>query len=100
MIFERTNSKGLTTVEIVRPLAQHVLAVALVKHVEATTGWCGDWAAYIDAVPGMNHREEWIEVLAHGEKLPADVAQLLFPEVEVLNCEREERGLRTIHWRA
>ena len=100
MIFERTNSKGLTTVEIVRPLAQHVLAVALVKHVEATTGWCGDWAAYIDAVPGMNHREEWPEVLLHGNKLPESISLLLFPEVMKLNNDRAAVDLPPIPWRA
>jgi hypothetical protein len=40
----------------------------------------GDWSAYIDAVPGRCHREEYQEVGRSGNKLPRKVAELLFPE--------------------
>jgi hypothetical protein len=39
----------------------------------------GDWAAYIDAVDGYNHREEYEEVARVGNKLPKQVAEVLFP---------------------
>jgi len=54
-------------------LDSHVITVA-------TEGWCGDWTAYIGAVPGNCHEEEWEEVLHHGAKLPEKVAEVLFPE--------------------
>jgi hypothetical protein len=38
------------------------------------------WRAYIDAVPGMNHADEYEEVLSHGDALPEHVARVLFPE--------------------
>lgn len=53
-------------------LALRVLAVAV-------EGSCGDWAAYIDAVPGNCHDEEARAVAEHGDKLRKDVAELLFP---------------------
>jgi hypothetical protein len=84
----------------VRPLAQHVLAVARIKHTDRTTGWFGDWSAYIDAVPGVSHKDEWMEVLMSGEKLPEDVARLLFPEVDRLNTDRAAVDLPPIPWRA
>ena len=39
-----------------------------------------DWAAYIDAVPGEHHELEWEEVMRTGEKLPEDVAKILFSD--------------------
>ena len=53
-------------------LAGRVLAVAKTR-IE------GAWNAYVDAVPGMNHRSEQSEVLQHGAKLPEYIAQVLFP---------------------
>lgn len=38
------------------------------------------WRAYIGAVPGLNHDDEWEEVLRHGAKLPEAVALAIFPE--------------------
>ena len=55
-------------------LSMKVLAVA-----KANEG-VGDWAAYIDAVPGYKHSEEYIDVLENGEKLPKDIAEKLFPD--------------------
>lgn len=53
-------------------LAMRVLAVA-------TTREEGAWCAYADAVPGIRHDLEQRGVLDHGDKLPEDVARVLFP---------------------
>jgi hypothetical protein len=63
-----------------RALAQHVLAVATTR----VDGWC----AYIDAVPGHRHSEEYGEVLKHGDKLPEKVARALFPAYEEIPYAR------------
>ena len=52
--------------------------------VAAREGAVGDWAAYIGAVPGHNHEKEYEEVLANGEKLPQEVAEVLFPNFKRL----------------
>jgi hypothetical protein len=57
------------------PLSSRVLAVA---HTRAEGAWC----AYCDAVAGEDHTEEYKEVFRSGDKLPARVAQELFPEFE------------------
>lgn len=44
-----------------------------------------DWTAYIKAVPGESHEDEWEEVYRHGGKLPKDVAELLFPSFKNLS---------------
>jgi len=54
-------------------LASRVLAVASIN-VEV-----GDWCVYIDAVPGMNHDDEYEEVARKGAKLPERIAKLIFP---------------------
>ncbi len=41
-----------------------------------------DWAAYIDAVPGMSHRHEVELVKREGTKLPYEVAKVLFPSFD------------------
>lgn len=62
----------------VRALDKNVLAVAV------TDNWASDdvcyWAAYIGAVQGKNHNDEWQEVRDNGSKLPEDVASVIFPE--------------------
>lgn len=57
------------------PLSRRVLAVAVVNEE------VGDWAAYVDAVPGINHSEEWQEVASGGSKLPESIASLLFGSI-------------------
>ena len=52
-------------------LSRQVLAVA-------TSRIEGTWSAYIDAVPGKNHDDEWEEVLRVGAKLREEVARVLF----------------------
>jgi hypothetical protein len=56
----------------VRALARKVLVVARPR-VE------GAWCAYIDAVPGERHEAEKWGVLENGDKLPSEVARVLFP---------------------
>jgi hypothetical protein len=57
----------------VRALARRVLCVS-------KTRITGEWAAYVDAVPGKRHEDEWEEVARTGSKLDEPVARLLFPE--------------------
>lgn len=52
--------------------------------VVAVEGAVKDWAAYIGAVPGKNHREEWCDVRDFGTKLRQEVAELLFPHFKAL----------------
>lgn len=56
-----------------RALSSKVLVVAV-------EGAIGDWAAYIDAVPGNNHDNEFFEVAEHGAKLDRHLAEILFPK--------------------
>jgi len=53
-------------------LGSHVIAVA-------KEGAVGDWAAYIDAVSGYNQADDINRVMEYGDKLPEDVARVLFP---------------------
>jgi len=57
-----------------RALAKDVLVVAILEGV-------GDWSAYIGAVQGINHDVEQFEVAKFGNKLPEDIARLIFPQV-------------------
>ena len=50
----------------------------------AVEGAIGDWAAYIDGVPGEDFNEEWKLVRDHGQKLPREVAEVLFPDFKKL----------------
>jgi hypothetical protein len=54
-------------------LDQKVIAVAV-------EGEVGDWTAYIGAVEGKNHYEEWRQVAKHGSTLPRKVAEAIFPD--------------------
>jgi len=56
-----------------KALSSRVLVVASVNTE------VGDWAAYIDAVPGKSHDKEYQEVGRTGSKLPKKVAEMLFP---------------------
>jgi len=58
---------------ILHALGSRVLAVAVVDD------QVGDWSAYVDAVPGMNHEREKEEVARKGDKLSFDLARILFP---------------------
>lgn len=56
-------------------LSMTVLAVARTR-IECA------WAAYIKAVPGVDHDEEMEEVLRTGTKLTENVARAIFPDFE------------------
>ena len=58
-----------------RALSRCVLAVAVTR-VECA------WAAYIDAVPGMNHVAEVDLVRERGTKLDETLARVIFPAME------------------
>ena len=68
-------AQAWTAMQRRRALASRVIAVAQTRII------C-EWAAYIDAVPGRNHNEEYEAVLNYGEKLPEVVARALFPEFD------------------
>src|SRR3990167_6934133 len=57
---------------VYRALSSRVLVVARTR-VECA------WAAYCDAVPGLNHRLELDPVLDRGTKVDEKLARLLFP---------------------
>ena len=59
----------------------HVAVFALAHSViaVANTRVEGCWKAYIDAVPGKNHDEEWQNVRRHGVTIPHDIAKAMFP---------------------
>jgi len=66
----------------IRALSTNILTVAI-------KGEIGDWAAYINTVPGVNHVEEANSVAADGVKLTKAVAEAIFPNLGL--CEY--RGL-------
>ena len=51
-------------------LDQHVLLVAVSNEY--------DWTAYIGAVPGRRHEDEFMEVASHGSKVSKELAELFF----------------------
>ena len=63
----------MSEILVTRALASRVLVVAVINDD------IKDWAAYIDAVPGMNHEQEKAEVARVGNKLPFEIAKLIFP---------------------
>lgn len=65
-----------------KALDSKVIVVASVTMFPKGSKIAGEWAAYIGAVAGERHSEEWQGVLEHGSKLPYKVAALLFPEFD------------------
>ena len=63
-----------------RALAQKVLAV-LVIDCCSETGEC-DCSAYIDAVPGENHENEYLSVAIVGSRIPPAIAFEIFPQLK------------------
>lgn len=65
-----------------RPLDNTVLAVA-VERIGGRDRETGEiiklWCAYIRAVPGHNHEREAESVKDWGNKLPENIARVLFP---------------------
>ncbi len=64
-----------------KPLASRVLIVAKTRAE-------GAWKAYIDAVPGIRHRDEVDEVLDYGDEASETIARIMFPEFEDLPYAR------------
>jgi hypothetical protein len=62
-----------------KPLIIHRALAARVLVVAVTRIECA-WKAYIDAVPGQNHRKEFEMVASNGVTLDEEVARVLFPE--------------------
>lgn len=66
-----------------KALSPRVLVVAVVNK------YTLDWSAYIDAVPGNNHEEEYVQVANSGSKLDHTFAKILFPILEQKYCWRD-----------
>jgi hypothetical protein len=58
----------------------HALATCVL--VVAIGGPADDWAAYVDAVPGRNHKQEAMGVANMGCKIRKDLAHLVFPQLD------------------
>ncbi len=73
-VFPETGDEAKTwqSFHQLRALATRVLCVAHTR-IEGT------WCAYCDAVPGENHDQEAEAVSRYGCKLPAAIAEQLFP---------------------
>lgn len=71
--------------EFIPTIRLHALAMRVLT--VAKTRIEGSWAAYIDSVPGECHEGEAEDVLRHGDKLPENVARILFPEFTDLPYE-------------
>ena len=72
--FPTTAEEALAWTPIISRVALHSQILAVAK-----TRVEGAWAAYIAPVPGMNHDNEYQEVLRSGNKLLEEVARCLFP---------------------
>jgi hypothetical protein len=59
-----------------RALATHVLAVATARREYDGKGW----TCYIDAVPGISHKDEAQRAAENGDKPSESVARAIFPE--------------------
>ena len=90
-----TEAKALGVQLIYQALASQVIAVAVINHPR------GDWSAYIGAVPGKRHKDEWQEVVDQGSKLPRHVAEEIFkPSLDVFNAGRAAVAEKLLRWRA
>ncbi len=86
------------TVYSYNALASKVLAVAvlsyeIVPNENSKTATAGeeslyDWAVYIDAVPGINHNQEYMNVAQKGDKCPKQIATILFPSFDTEKYRR------------
>ena len=62
-------------------LSSKVLAVAATRP-------DGTWKAYVDAVPGMDHDQEWEAVLSQGCQMMEQWARGIFPRLEGMRYSR------------
>jgi len=67
--------------EALKEWPPHVAVFALAARViaVANTRVEGRWEAYIDAVPGKDHTEEWQAVRRQGVTVPHAIAKVMFP---------------------
>ena len=63
------------TIADYRAFGPRVLVVATV------TEGVNHWAAYIDAVPGISHKNERQAVAENGIKIHREIAEFLFPDL-------------------
>ena len=73
--------------EVWQPVIKYVSLGHMVV-ASAQTRIEGKWAAYIGAVCGKNHDVEFLQVLENGDKLPKEIAIVLFPEFASLPYAR------------
>ena len=87
-------SKAMLEYTAYHALAMHVLAAAKFNYS------VGDWAAYIDAVPGMNHEAEYEAVLKFGNKISKAMAETLFAgELASINANRAHDDQEPMRYR-
>lgn len=60
----------------IKALARKVLVVASV------TKKINEWRAYIDAVEGLSHENEWRKVAKSGTIIDYKIAKILFPDYD------------------
>jgi len=73
--------KSIEEAQAFKPFVRELALSSNVLCVAKTRIECA-WSAYVDAVPGLNHRNELEAVLTRGTKLREDVARILFPEFD------------------
>jgi len=63
--------------------SHHALAIKVLTFAVANVS-VGDWAAYIDAVPGIDHDKEFDQLLKkrRSAKLSHDIAKIIFPSYD------------------
>lgn len=72
--------KSVEEANAFEPIVRHRALASRVLVVARTRVECA-WAAYCDAVPGIDHRVEREAVMDYGAKLDERTARALFPEL-------------------
>lgn len=73
--YTRKGKRWVHHIYLLHALAHDVLVVASINRPVR------HWRAYIGAVKGANHNDEWEAIADHGRKLPGEFAALIFPNV-------------------
>lgn len=71
----KITERSVPSEAVCKALTTRILAVAVPDAV-------GQWAVYMDAVPGNNHKEEMAEVVRSGSKQSKKMGVFLFPDFE------------------
>ena len=69
----------MSTPKNLEPLREYRALDSKVIVVASQGGRGDDWAAYIGAVEGKDHDEEWKSVMEEGTKLDRKIAEIIFP---------------------